>query len=149
VTNAHAGGHGSLPVFDIRLKYVDELGIPHSALLAFDGYGLSAREHVDTEAMAADEHLRSLSDLGKALKSQSELDREIIGLSDLLRRRSREDQLRFQECEPGGHDEVIGRDFDPQFADAIDEGEVLVNKREDRDFCEIDFLSPCQIEEQV
>jgi hypothetical protein len=54
---------------------------------------------------------------------------------------------RFQEGEPGGHDEVFSRDLEAGAAFAFDMGEVLIDERDDRDAGEIDAACAGQIEE--
>ncbi len=43
-------------------------------------------------------------------------------------------QPRFQIRQPGRHHQIVGGELDPEIARALDEGEILVGERQDRDF---------------
>ena len=58
-------------------------------------------------------------------------------------------QARFQVGEPRRHHQVIGGKLQAQLSRRFDEGEILVGKREDRDFGEIDFLLARQREQKI
>src|SRR5262249_4246615 len=49
-------------------------------------------------------------------------------------------QARLQIRKPRRHDQVIGRQLESELARLLDEGEILVGKRQDRDLGEIDLL---------
>ena len=61
----------------------------------------------------------------------------------------RQQQPRFQVSEPRRHDEVVGGELDPQPARRLDESEVLLGERQDRDLCEIDLLVARKLEQKV
>ena len=61
----------------------------------------------------------------------------------------RQQQPRFQVGEPRRHHQVIGGEFEPHFARRLDEGEVLVGKRENGNLGEIDLLLARQRQQQI
>ena len=52
----------------------------------------------------------------------------------------RQQQPRFQKGQPGGHDQVIGRQFDAQGPRLFDEGQVLLGQFQDRDLAQVHLL---------
>ena len=58
-------------------------------------------------------------------------------------------QARFQIGEPGRHHEVVGGELEAQLARLLDEDEVLLGQRQDRDAVEVDLLPPRKLEQEV
>ena len=75
--------------------------------------------------------------------------RELLAARLLVALFGRQEQPRFQVSEPRRHDEVVGGELDPQPARRLDEGEVLLGERQDRDLCEIDLLVARKLEQKV
>ncbi len=53
---------------------------------------------------------------------------------------SRQQQARFQEGEPRGHDQIIGGQFNAQAFGFLDEAEVLFSQFKDGNFAKVNFL---------
>ena len=65
------------------------------------------------------------------------------------RRRFRQQQARLEIGEPRRHHEIVGGKFEPQLARLLDEGEILVGERQDRDLREIDLLLARERQQQI
>ena len=70
-----------------------------------------------------------------------------VGLGGLRRRRQQKPRL--QEGEPGRHDQIVGREFEPLLARGLDEQQILLGERKDGDAGEIDLLPPGELQQQV
>ena len=58
--------------------------------------------------------------------------------------------LRLEVGEPGGHDEIVGGEFEPDAcARGLDEDEILLGERQDGDAGEIDLLGARKVQQQV
>ena len=78
-----------------------------------------------------------------------ECGRHLLGARSVRRCRFGQQQPRFQEREPGRHHEVIGSQFEADLSRGLDERQVLIGQRQDRNLGEIDLLLPRQRQEQV
>ncbi len=58
-------------------------------------------------------------------------------------------QLGLEVGQPGGHHQVVGGQFQPELAGGVDEQEILVGERQDRDVHQVDFLIARQHQEHV
>ena len=63
--------------------------------------------------------------------------------------RLRQQQARLEIGEPRRHHEIVGGELEPHAPRLLDEGEILIGEREDRDFREIDLLLACQHQQQI
>ncbi len=70
-----------------------------------------------------------------------------VGLGRL--RRGRQQQARLQVGEPGRHDQIVGREFEPLLARGLDEEEILLGERQDGDAGQVDLLPPGELQQQV
>ena len=61
----------------------------------------------------------------------------------------RQQQPRFQIGEPRRHHQIVGGELEPQLPRLLDEGEVLLGQRQDRNLGEIDLLLAGQRQQQV
>src|SRR6266436_738787 len=111
--------------------------------------GLAAPEHVTIELRAAEQALGNVADGFKTLEPQRQRDRHILGALAFGRVRFRQQQARLQIGEPCRHHEVIGRQLESQLARLLDEGEILVCERQDRNFSKIDLLLARECEQEV
>ena len=109
----------------------------------------AAGEDVPAEPVALAELPRGFADGLEPAQAQGERRREVVGARLLALRRLGQQQPRFQVGEPGRHHEIVGRKFEPQPAGLLDEGEVLLGERQDRDAVEIDLLPAGEFEQQV
>jgi hypothetical protein len=60
-----------------------------------------------------------------------------------------QEQARLQVGEPGGHDQIIGGELEAQAAGSLDEGEILLGERQDRDAGDVDLLARASVEQQI
>ena len=58
-------------------------------------------------------------------------------------------QLRLEKGEPRRHDEIVGGDLEAQAARLVDEVEILLGERQDRDPGEIDLLAAGKREQEI
>ena len=61
----------------------------------------------------------------------------------------RQQQARFEVGEPRRHHQIIGGELEPQLARRLDEGEILVGERQDRNLGEVDLLLARQRQQQI
>ncbi len=58
-------------------------------------------------------------------------------------------QTRLQKGEPSGHDQIVGGELEPKLARRLDELEVLLGERQDRDARQVDPLPSGKLQQQV
>jgi hypothetical protein len=75
--------------------------------------------------------------------------RHLLGARSFSGRRFRQQQSRFQIRQPRRHHEIIGGQFEPDFPGLLDEHQILISERQDRNLGEIDFLLSRQRQQQV
>src|SRR5215813_6962690 len=114
-----------------------------------DRLGLAAPEHVAIELRAAEQAFGHVADGFQTLEPQGKRNRHILGALALGRVRFRQQQARLQIGEPRRHHEIVGRQLESELARLLDEGEILVCERQDRNFGEVDLLLAGQREQQV
>ena len=73
----------------------------------------------------------------------------VLGGRPVGRRRLRQQQPRFQIGEPRRHHQIVGGKLEPQLARLLDEDEILLGQRQDRDLGEIDLLLAGERQQQV
>src|SRR3546814_4654946 len=61
----------------------------------------------------------------------------------------RQQQPRLEIGEPGRHHEIVRRDLEPKAARLLDEDQILLRQREDRDLRQVDLLVARQRQQQV
>ena len=111
--------------------------------------GHAAREEVVAEAVAGHQPGAGLADRFEMLQSGGEIGGEIRGRRLLAFRRLRQQQARFEIGEPGRHHQIIGGDLDLELARLLDEGEILVGERQDRNAREIDLLVAGERQQEI
>ncbi len=105
------------------------------------GSGSPRAEHVAVELRRGSiSCCGDLADRLQPLEPQRQRVRHVLGALALRRVRIRQQQARLQIGEPGRHHQIVGGEFEPQLARLLDEGEILVGERQDRDLREIDLL---------
>ena len=58
-------------------------------------------------------------------------------------------QPRFQIGEPSRHHQIVGRQLEPELARFLDESEILIRQRQDRDLGEVDLLLAGEREQEI
>ena len=110
--------------------------------------GRAAQEDVATDSITAEQPRARLAHRVEALKPELEPERDLLRARILLRI-LRQQQARFEEREPRGHDEIIGGDLELQRARFGEIGQIMLDQLQDRDLREIDLLRAGQVEQQV
>src|SRR6185437_6204874 len=108
-----------------------------------------ARENVAIELRTAHQFAGHFAERFKTPEPISERKRHILGARAAFGRGLRQQQTRFEISEPGRHHQIVGGKLEPQLPRRLDESEVLVGKRQNGNFCEIDLLLPRQREQKV
>jgi hypothetical protein len=75
--------------------------------------------------------------------------RHLLARGGLVLRVGRQQQPRLEEGQPRRHDEVIGRELDPQALGPLDEIEVLLRQLQHRHLPQVDLLRAAEREQQV
>src|SRR5262249_59423819 len=83
------------------------------------------------------------------LEPQRERNRHVLGALTFDRVGFRQQQPRFQIGEPCRHHQIISRELESELARLLDESEILVGQRQDRDFGEVDFLLAREREQKI
>ena len=73
-------------------------------------------------------------------KPQRERGRHVLGARPRIAVALRQQQARFEVGEPRRHHQIVGGELEPQRARLLDEGEILVGERQDRDLRQVDLL---------
>ena len=90
-----------------------------------------------------------LYDLLSAYAQQRQRGGEIGRARLLALGRLWQEQPRFQIGEPGRHHQVIGRELEPQRPRRLDEGEILLGERQDRDPREVELLAAGEVQQEI
>src|SRR6478736_715 len=146
---AHMAENRLLPLLRVRREQIVECRSPFRTFDMGDGLWLAALKHVPIELCAAEQALGGGPDRLEALEPHGERDRHIFRALTCRRIRIGQEQARLQVGEPGRHHKIVGGQFEPKLARRLDEGEVLVRKRKDRDPGEIDLLLAGKRQEEV
>ena len=105
-----------------------------------DRFRLAATEHVTIELRAAKQPLGHIANGFEALEPQRQRGGHIRSTLAFGGPGVRQQKPRLQVGEPGRHDQIVRRQLEPELARFLDEGEVLVRERQDRDLCKVDLL---------
>src|SRR6516162_1639440 len=146
---AHMGERRLLPLLRVSREQVVERRAILRMLDVGDRLGLAAPEHVAIELRAAEQAFGDVADGLQTLEPQGQRNRHILGALALGRVRFRQQQARLQIGEPRRHHEIVGRQLESELARLLDEGEILVCERQDRNFGEVDLLLAGEREQQV
>ena len=128
-----------------RRDWPDRLDAPQVR----DRLGLPPGEEVASEARPVDERFGRLADCLKRPKALGERVGKLGGVADSSCRRGREKQAGLQKGEPGGHHQIVGRQFEPQRPRRLDEPQVLLDQRQNGDARKVDLLPPGKLQQQV
>ena len=114
-----------------------------------DRFRIAARKDIALELRPVHQPVRGFADRLQPAQPVGERGRHLLGARPFRRRRFRQQQARFQEGEPGRHHEIVGRELEADLSRRLDERQILVGQRQDRDLGEIDLLLPRQRQQQV
>ena len=114
-----------------------------------DGLGIAARKHLALQLRPVHQAVGGLADRLQPAQPVGERGRHLLGARTFGRRRLRQQQPRFQKGEPGRHHEIVGGELQPDLSRRLDEPQILVGQRQDRNFGQVDLLLPRQREQQV
>ena len=138
-----------LPLLGVGGQQVVERRRPFRALDMGDRLGLAAAEHVAVELGAAEQALGHVTDGFETLEPQGERGRHLFRALAFGRVSIGQQQPRFQISEPSRHHQIIGRQLEPELARFLDESEILVRQRQDRDLGEVDLLLAGEREQEI
>ena len=114
-----------------------------------DRFRIAARKDIALELRPVHQPVGSFPDRFQPAQPVGERGCQFLGAGSVRRRRFGQQQARFQVGEPGGHHEVIGGEFEADLSRRLDERQILVGQRQDRNLGEIDLLLPRQRQQQV
>ncbi len=125
-----------------------QLGLPRRLADHAQALGRAAQEHVATDPIARHQPRAGLAHRVEPLQPKLQPQREFgrIGLDLGI---ARQQQPRFEIGEPRRHHEIVGRDLELERARIVEEGEILLDQRQDRQFAQIDLLRARQRQQQV
>ena len=111
-------------------------------------FGRGAEEDVASQAVARHQPRPRLAHGIEPFEPELEAKRELLRIGVHLRLAGQE-QGGFEKGEPGGHHEVIRREFEPQRLRLLDESEILPGEREHRDRAQVHLLLARERKQQV
>jgi len=100
----------------------------------------AAGEHVALELRPGHQLLGGGAERLETLEPEGERGRHVLGARAAGLDGVGQQQPRFEVGEPGGHYQVVRRQLHAQLARLLDENEVLICQRQDRNLGQIDFL---------
>ena len=133
----------------IGLEQVVKAGFPEVAAADDDGFGLAPRMDRHAEPRPPHQLLRCPPHGLEPLQPELQQRRHHLAARLVVGCRLRHHQPALEVGEPGRHHQVIGGDLDALLAHRLDEGEVLLGKRQHRNLRQVDLLAPRQFEQQV
>ena len=111
---------------------------------------VAALEHVAAIQVTRVEIVHRLAHGFEAAEAEGETAGERVGVDlVLVLLLGRQQQFRFQEGEPGGHQEIVGGEVDLLFLRLADPDEILVGQFEDRDLHQVDLVAPGEVQQHV
>src|SRR5215469_2748704 len=122
---------------------------PLGVLDVNDGFRSTAAEHITIKLRTCDQLLCSLANRLEPSQAERERRRHVLGAGadDLFVVGN--EQARLEKCQPGRHHQIVGCQFKSKPARFLNESQILIGKRQDRDLGNIDFLLPRQSQQQV
>jgi hypothetical protein len=114
-----------------------------------DRFRIAARENIALELRTVHQPVGGFTNGLEPAQPVGERGRHLFRARSIRRGRFRQQQPRLQIGEPGSHHEVIGREFEADLSRGLDENQILVGQRQDRNLGEIDLLLPRQRQQQV
>src|SRR3984893_8116066 len=122
---------------------------PFRMLDVRDGLRLTSTKNIPIELGTTKQLLGDGADGFQALEPQRKRAGECSSVLAFLRRDIGQQEPRLQIGKPRSHQKVVGRKLQPEPAGLLDEGQILVCKREDGDLGEIYLLLAGQRQQKV
>ena len=129
---ANAGARVLLRLPRVGREQIIEVRLVGHAARRLDRLRLASGEEVAPQARAIEQQLAGLADRLELAQPPRERLGERGGVRLGRLRRGGKKQARLQKGEPGGHDQIVGGEFEPQLARGLDEREILLGERQDR-----------------
>ncbi len=114
-----------------------------------DGFRIAARKNVALQLRAVHQPVRRFANGLQPAQPVGQRGRHFLGARSVRRRRFRQQQPRFQKRQPCRHHEIVGGKLKTDLPGRLDEHQVLVGQRQNRNLGEIDLLLPGQRKQQV
>jgi hypothetical protein len=145
----HGRQHALLALHGIGGEQIEQGGGEFGMLDFGDRFRIAARKDIALELRPVHQPVGGLANGLQPAQPVGQCGSHFLGTRPVRRRRFGQQQPRLQEGEPGGHHEVIGSQFEADLSRRLDEAQILVGQRQDRNLGEIDLLLPRQREQQV
>ena len=114
-----------------------------------DGFRIAARKNIALQLRAVHQPVRGFANGLEPAQPVGQRGRHFLGARPVRRRRFRQQQPRFEERQPRRHHQIVGGKLKADFSRRLDEHQILVGQRQDRNLGEIDLLLPRQRQQQV
>ena len=114
-----------------------------------DGFGIAARKNIALQLRAVHQPVRCFANGLQPAQPVGQRSRHFLGARSVRRGGLGQQQPRFQERQPGRHHQIIGGKLKADLSGRLDEHEILVGQRQNRNLGEIDLLLPRQRQQQV
>ena len=114
-----------------------------------DGFRIAARENVALQLRAVHQPVRRFANGLKPAQPVGQRGCHFLSARPVGGRGFRQQQPRLQKCQPCRHDQIIGGELQANFSCRLDEHQILIGERQNRNLGEIDFLLPRQRQQQV
>src|SRR5215831_217001 len=136
----HARERILLALMRIGRQQIVERRRPFRALDVRDRLGLTASKDIAAKLRPRKHLLGRSPDRFEPLEAQRQRVRHVLGALPFRRVHVRQQQARLEIGEPGRHHQIVGRELQAQPPRLLNEGEILVGERQDRDLGKVDLL---------
>src|SRR5450830_118172 len=146
---AHARKQAALALRGISAEQIVERRRPFRPLDLGNRLRRAACEYVAIELRPSHQACRHLAERFQPAQTVGQRQRHIFCARSFAGCCFWQQQPRFQVSEPGCHYQVIGGKFEPHLPRRLDEAEILIGQRQDRNLGEIHFLVARQRKQQI
>src|SRR5271169_985881 len=137
---AHISPRLFLPLSRVSRKQIVERRRPFRLPDLGDRLRKAAGKNLAAELRPVEQLLGHLTDRFEPPQPLRQRGRHVLGAQAVGLMLFGQQQARFQIGEPRRHHQIIGGEFEPQFARLFDEGQILIGQREYRYLGKIDLL---------
>ena len=114
-----------------------------------DGFRIAARKDIALQLRTVHQPVRCFTNGLEPAQPIGQRSRHLLGARSVRGGGFRQQQPRFQEREPRRHHQIIRGQLEANFSRRLNEHQILVGQRQDRNLGEIDLLLPRQRKQQV
>jgi hypothetical protein len=145
----HRRQHTLLALHGVGGEQVEQGGGEFGMLDFGDRFRIAARKDIALELRAVHQPVGGFANGLEPAQPVGQCGCHLLGARTVRGCGFRQQQPRFQERQPGRHHQIVGREFKADLSGRLDEDQVLVGQRKNRNLGEIYLLLPRQRQQQV